>query len=850
MSHLAESLNSLIAAQVPQSRADTRLHDELLAHCQEILGSHIGQNHDADIGHLADLVKRHLLLSSPTGSSALKFTNLLSRLLDQPVLSKKHASILFLHALSSAPRPSTAAPVFLPSLAPPPPRPASTLPVPSPLDRSSSTRQTGGKSQAEKLKEYRQRNGRPHLPENLLLRDTLYLLQGISGKYIRLSLSEDPEQSRLIFAEDSKYKIAIPTKVLIHRLSEVGHLYARVEGFVRAREGKPGVGMIEQSLCHHLQAQLTEYYRLVAVLESQMSESGGSVREGEDAKEGETGLTLKRLDVWINEWRLRMRMMSVCVESARDTQGGALVNLIHGYTDNGDPFVRHFTDHLLEEVSKPFFATLHKWLFSGELYDPYSEFFVSLDPTLAHMQYMHPSSLAGGVGLSDGGFGGMGLGGEVDNDESTEREGGLKLWEGKYQFQKEMLPMFVGEAFGKKIFSTGKSLNFIRYSCHDSDWVVTREKMSNTGGTLQYSDISGLERSIDAAYHMASQRLFEVFIEKFKLLDHLRALKHYLMLGHGDFADQLMETLGPSLSRPANTLYRHNLTATLETAIRSSNAQNDPPDVLRRLDARMLEYSHGEIGWDVFTLEYKVDAPIDTVLDPESMVGYQKLFNHLWKMRRIEGALSAGWMRIAGGSRTFLRLPDLEFDWHQIRIVMSEMIHFIRQMQAYCQLEVIECSWKILIDFLNKKEGDLDAMIDAHSSYLDRMVKKILLLSPKAGREENLLNQVRELFSVILQFREATDNFYNYCLSESARRDRVKDADRGLYTGVEDTDDHRDALPRLRRRVKEYGSSFSERAQAIVHGLQSHTDLDCRFLGIRLSFSDYYKTKKEQQQRS
>lgn len=41
-------------------------------------------------------------------------------------------------------------------------------------------------------------------------------------------------------------------------------------------------------------------------------------------------------------------------------------------------------------------------------------------------------------------------GGEVDNDESAEREGGLKLWEDKYQFQKEMLPMFVGEAFGKK----------------------------------------------------------------------------------------------------------------------------------------------------------------------------------------------------------------------------------------------------------------------------------------------------------------------------------------------------------------------------------------------------------------
>lgn len=33
-----------------------------------------------------------------------------------------------------------------------------------------------------------------------------------------------------------------------------------------------------------------------------------------------------------------------------DAHGGALVNLIHSYTDNGDPFVRKFTDELLEEA--------------------------------------------------------------------------------------------------------------------------------------------------------------------------------------------------------------------------------------------------------------------------------------------------------------------------------------------------------------------------------------------------------------------------------------------------------------------------------------------------------------------
>lgn len=105
----------------------------------------------------------------------------------------------------------------------------------------------------------------------------------------------------------------------------MGYLYARVEAYVRDREDASGVGMIEQSLCHHLHAQLTEYYRLIAVLESQMSTSSRHLQheerlrasDGQSIREEETGLTLRRLDVWINEWRLRMRMMSVCVEGAR-----------------------------------------------------------------------------------------------------------------------------------------------------------------------------------------------------------------------------------------------------------------------------------------------------------------------------------------------------------------------------------------------------------------------------------------------------------------------------------------------------------------------------------------------------
>lgn len=60
---------------------------------------------------------------------------------------------------------------------------------------------------------------------------------------------------------------------------------------------------------------------------------------------------------------------------------------------------------------------------------------------------------------------------------------------------------------------------------------------------LKYSDLAGLERSIDDAYSIASQRLLEIFFDKFVLLDHLRALKSYLMLGAGDFTELLMEAM-------------------------------------------------------------------------------------------------------------------------------------------------------------------------------------------------------------------------------------------------------------------------------------------------------------------
>jgi hypothetical protein len=101
------------------------------------------------------------------------------------------------------------------------------------------------------------------------------------------------------------------------------------------------------------------------------------------------------------------------------------------------------------QVSKPFFSMLQRWLFSGELQDPFSEFFVAVNPELAHLEYLRPSSGGNASLTGDGGFGG--LAGEEASPDSDALESGMRLWEGKYQFRKGMLPRFVGETFGKKV---------------------------------------------------------------------------------------------------------------------------------------------------------------------------------------------------------------------------------------------------------------------------------------------------------------------------------------------------------------------------------------------------------------
>jgi gamma-tubulin complex component 3 len=665
-------------------------------------------------------------------------------------------------------------------------------------------------------------------PETALLRDLPFTLQGLSSTHLPFS-----SQTTLKLPPT----LPVPLISILHTLAEPSLLYRGLSSFVKSADG----GLLGQSLRAALGGELRSYLGLVATLEGQIRRTLSSLDENEPRGGiGKAGVTLKRCVVWTREATMGLRLMSLISEESKSKRGGQLISLIHGFSSShGDPMVGAFAERLLITVTRPFYDMLRQWIYDGELSDPYHEFFVS---------EQDPNAVV------------------ADTSDGKSRGGASSVWEDKYKLNENMVPSIITQDFAQKVFLIGKSLNFIRYGCGDSQWVEEYSKAASK--ELRYGDTATLETWIDEAYKTTMARLIHLMAEKFHLFEHLKALKNYILLGQGDFIALLMESLSSNLDRPAGAQYRHTLTAQLEHAIRGSNAQFDSPEVLRRLDARMLQLSHGDIGWDCFTLEYKIDAPVDVVVTEWGNRQYLKVFNFLWRIKRVEFALSTTWRKCMTGARGVLQGEDANVAqaWKLTRGALAEMIHFIGQLQYYILFEVIESSWDELQSAIRKEGCTLDDLIKAHTKYLNAITHKGLLGAKKKFHgeidENTFMVQLGEILRLMLSYRDAVDGLYSWSVSEFTRRQGA-DARSDVHSRRDDEDGlstpttaHRfpdmtpaptigesitDEFPVLQERLRSLGAHFRSRLSLLLGDLAYQPDVDMRFLGVVMNFNDVYQ---------
>lgn len=689
-----------------------------------------------------------------------------------------------------------------------------------------------------------------------MLAELPYTLQGVTTQVFPwTNVPKESEDLRSVITLGIPDTLPWPKIGLVNQLLEPALLYKGIKTRMQAREsssknpGEKSVGLVEQALHSAIEEELQGYLTLVGVVESEVR------RQQQDSADipGPKRITIRRCIILLQEATLGLRLIHSIMEESEGLVGGQILSLMHGYTYNGDEMVSKFGRRLLPKISTPFYNVLNQWIGCGQLIDPHNEFFV-----------------------------------RPGNEDS--------MWEGRFLLEYSKVPSYMGREVAEKVFQIGKTLYFVRVACDDQDWVEERQAVAIAALKGKDNDGDGsfsiatekLDKMVGDAYFEVVKHLNEILRSRFGLDAHLKGLKDYLLLGKGDFVQLLVESVAPSLDKPAVQLFRHHLTATLETAIRGSNAQFDSDDVLRSLDARMLELGHGDVGWDVFTLDYRVEQPLDTViLDRVSMTEYLRVFNFLWRIKRVSYALNLTWRRMATSERAGtleVRLPRnyytdrvvdeqeraqmativkyIQGQWKVIRAVCGEMLHFIGELQYYINYEVVEMSWVQLQRDLNgtstntasktvyldtnlhTNSGEVptasilsvDEIIGAHKRYLKQITYKGLL-----GGGDELMGELHEILKVILAFRTCVDGLHDVTARLGLE---LAAASSGGRAGAIFAQDEKRAQ-NIGSMVKDLKSKFEKSVERLVEQLGVQEDGEMRFLGVRLDFNGFYSRLSE-----
>jgi gamma-tubulin complex component 3 len=649
-------------------------------------------------------------------------------------------------------------------------------------------------------------NANLDISESDLIRDILFAFQGIDGTYINYSKHEDS------FVLKSTVALSDPVKKMVYQLCEMGWLFRKVVDFIQINNDATN-GLIFQSFCFALKEELNEYYRLIAILDN--------LRESEDDQgkssfviedSAPKSLNMRKLYLWSLEPFERLKWLAILSDACKNTKGGTLISVIYGYAKQGSPTIQILVNRILKQVLSPLSNFSRLWVYQGEIEDQYEEFFISMNPMST-------------------------------NDA---------LWTTRYKLNTVMIPCFIDQQIAESILLTGKTVNFLRKCCGVQDWVLNIDFIDISSCLVssftQTSKFNEFKEWISKATEITSQKLVSVLFVKFKFIQHCEAIKKYLLLGQGDFVQCLMDHVSSELSKPAYSIFKHYLVGTLETAIRASNAQFHNPEFLQRLDVKLLDASAGDYGWDIFSLDYKTEAPLNTIFNPAVMKKYLRLFNFLWRVKRVEHSLSTIWMQHMKTAVTTDGLKDLRSQMHKCNLLRHEMLHLVMNFLNYIMVEVIESAWTNLMEEL-KGAKDLNDIIKYHENFLNQILDKALLTQ----RSDPIYRQLLKIFDLVFRFKYTQEMLVNSAQEEHQRRMALKSNKDMMEVMDEDGESY----------IKTYDDKYEETRNIISTETVNHLNTlwkdyketfadfmnllkkddavgKLRFLNFRLDFNEYY----------
>lgn len=522
--------------------------------------------------------------------------------------------------------------------------------------------------------------------EYKLLEDLLYVMAGVDGTYIR-SQPLVSLQSERTFTVDETAEPSL--RDMVKKIFPLCSHHSLVVRFVEEKEER-GQGLVNQALAAAMRCLLEDYLTLIAQLEHKLLNQGS--------------LSLPKAWFYVQPALAYMGVLAGCAQAvwAGNSHGGRTLSVLHERATSltGDTKAKEICLYLAKAASVPYFTMLENWVFRGCINDPFKEFLVG-DKSNVKKEDM-----------------------SIDSSDN--------YWNSRYALRKEMVPAFL-KPIQDRILVAGKYQNVI-LQCGE------KPKVSSVGDErLVYAtDERAYAEKIEKAYRKASRTLLSLLMDKLDLMGRLRSVKHFFLMDQGDFVVQFMDMAEEELSQNIDDIAPTRLEVLLHLALSTSSVSHDRyKDCVKHqiLECRLVSQAKHIMtsdspdqnaapekitGHEAFTLNYDVEWPLNLVLSTASLGCYQMVFRFLFYCTHVERMLSKVWVQDKAAKLKTAAHPTVAFGLRQ------GMMHFVKNLQYYITVEVIDPNWHIFQDRLQKVQT-VDEVLTLHTELTDSFVNLCML---------------------------------------------------------------------------------------------------------------------------
>ncbi|XP_072744883.1 gamma-tubulin complex component 4-like [Anoplolepis gracilipes] len=431
--------------------------------------------------------------------------------------------------------------------------------------------------------------------------------------------------------------------------------------------------------------------------------------------------------------------------------GSKLLQCLHQHMHTGIPEISSTLELMTHSVHIVFYKHLTSWLLYGHLEDAHREFFIQktldCEKTLVHEDVKNDIETRDQL---------------ANNSKNID----VNMWD--YDVQMDMLPSYIKPSLANKILTIGQTVIMFGNDPRQKKDFSTMSKSKNSiWGDKEYeyfrklqnlqatSNIVEFDRTINELKQCVTELLWNVAVEEAQLMQQLRLVKEFFLMGRGDLFLEFIKLTAHILNKALTSHTSRDINLAFQIALRKMHLNDEsaidsfnfavpmPPTENEDVDTDTTDLLNNERqdpnekrGWGLITLKYKVVWPLHLLFSPVVLNDYNILFRFLLRVKKTRIDLWNLWSE-------HMHHKNVDIGVIQLR---NNLVFIVDNLQYYLQVDVLESQYAVM-EASMKCTRNFEDIQKAHSVFLANVMSQTFLLGNEAGKK----NSVNMLIHLLLR---------------------------------------------------------------------------------------------------